>query len=364
MTATDMRESDPPTVEATSAVGVRLPRNCTFEVEDWAILARCWYPIARVEDIATTPVGVTLLDQPLVIFRVGDQLVVADDLCPHRGMPLSAARGDGNGISCAYHGLRYERDGACVAIPADPNAKIPERLNLRPYPAVERYGLLWTCLRPIDAAGADSALGVPAMPGWDDPAYQQVTCPPFDVAAFAGRQVEGFIDVAHFAFVHTETFGDPSNVEVPAYTPVATETGFTADYWSTVGNYPHGNKVGEPGFHWLRRFEVFVPFTATLVVHFPDDGRLCIMNAASPVSARKTRMFSPIAKNFDVNQPAHEIFDFNLRIFEEDRAIVEQQKPENLPLDPRLEVNIAADRSSVAYRRGLRSLGLSQFFTA
>jgi vanillate O-demethylase monooxygenase subunit len=53
-----------------------------------------------------------------------------------------------------------------------------------------------------------------------------------------------------------------------------------------------------------------------------------------------------------------------LRIFEEDRAIVEIQKPENLPLDPRIEVNIAADRSSVAYRRGLRSLGLTQFFTA
>jgi phenylpropionate dioxygenase-like ring-hydroxylating dioxygenase large terminal subunit len=88
------------------------------------------------------------------------------------------------------------------------------------------------------------------------------------------------------------------------------------------------------------------------------------MNAASPVSALRTRMFSPICKNFDVDQPDEEIFEFNLRIFEEDRAIVEAQKPENLPLDPRIEVNIAADRSSVAYRRGLRDLGLSQFFTA
>lgn len=88
------------------------------------------------------------------------------------------------------------------------------------------------------------------------------------------------------------------------------------------------------------------------------------MNAASPVSARRTRMFAPIAKNFDTDQPEQDIFDFNLKIFEEDRAIVEAQKPENLPLDPRIEVNIAADRSSVAYRRGLRSLGLTRFFTA
>jgi vanillate O-demethylase monooxygenase subunit len=75
-------------------------------------------------------------------------------------------------------------------------------------------------------------------------------------------------------------------------------------------------------------------------------------------------MFAPVAKNFDIEQPDQEIFDFNLRVFEEDRAIVEAQKPENLPLDPRIEVNIAADRSSVAYRRGLRAMGLSHFFTA
>jgi vanillate O-demethylase monooxygenase subunit len=44
--------------------------------------------------------------------------------------------------------------------------------------------------------------------------------------------------------------------------------------------------------------------------------------------------------------------------------MVEAQKPENLPLDPSLEVHIPADRSSIAYRRALRGLGLSQFFTA
>ena len=112
---------------------------------------------------------------------------------------------------------------------------------------------------------------------------------------------------------------------MPDYNPVTTDTGFSVDYWSTVGNYPHDGKVGEPGFQWLRHFEAFLRFTATLVVHFPDGDRLCIMNAASPVSARRTRMFAPIAKNFDTDQPEQEIFDFNLRIFEEDRAVVEIQ---------------------------------------
>ena len=131
-----------------------------------------------------------------------------------------------------------------------------------------------------------------------------------------------------------------------------------------VGNYPYGGKVGEPGFEWLRHFEAFVPFTATITIHFPDASILNIMNAASPVSARETRMFAPIARNFDLDQPVEDVYAFTLHIFEEDRAIVEIQKPEKLPLDPRLEVNIPADRSSVAYRRALLSMGLSEFFTA
>jgi phenylpropionate dioxygenase-like ring-hydroxylating dioxygenase large terminal subunit len=361
MTATDSHPRTPV---------VDPPRDCTFDRADFAILARYWYPIALSRDVTTSPLAATLLDEPLVIYRAAEDVVVANDICPHRGVPLSAGTGDGQSVACAYHGIRYGAAGACVSIPAHPAAKIPARLALRTYPAFERYGLIWTCLRPdprhIGDPSREMELGapIPPMPGWDEPGFQRVTCPVFDVAAFAGRQVEGFLDVAHFGFVHVDTFGDPDNPVVPDYNPVVTDTGFTVDYWSTVGNYPHGGKIGEPGFRWLRHFEAYLPFTATLVVHFPDGGRLCIMNAASPVSARRTRMFAPIAKDFDTDQSEQEIFDFNLRIFEEDRAIVEIQKPENLPLDPRIEVNIAADRSSVAYRRGLRSLGLTHFFTA
>jgi phenylpropionate dioxygenase-like ring-hydroxylating dioxygenase large terminal subunit len=352
-------------VEASvSSIAGPPPSTSTFDPSDWAILAQHWYPIARSCEVTQAPLAATLLDESLVIYRAGDSLVVATDICPHRGVPLSFGTGDGAGVRCAYHGLKFGAGGSCIDIPAHPAAKIPARMTLRTYPAVEQYGLIWTCLRPTPEAAADPAAALPPMPGWDQPGFQSVTCPVFDVAAFAGRQVEGFLDVAHFAFVHLGTFGDPENAEVPDYNPVSTETGFSVDYWSTVGNYPHGDKIGEPGFRWLRHFDAHLPFTATLVVHFPGEARLCIMNAASPVSARRTRMFAPIAKNFDTDQDEQDIFDFNLRIFEEDRAIVEIQKPENLPLDPRIEVNIAADRSSVAYRRGLRALGLSHFFTA
>jgi len=227
--------------------------------------------------------------------------------------------------------------------------------------SVERCGLIWNCLRPDDAESAGNSIA--DMPHWDEPDFQQIVCPWIDIFGFAGRQMEGFLDVAHFAFVHTATFGDANNAEVPSYVTRRTEYGFDAEYWSTVGNYPIGlEQRGVPGFRWLRHFRCHLPFTATLEIHFPGKDRLVIMNAASPVSAKVTRMFSPMARNFDTHLPIQDVYDFNLRVFEEDKAIVEAQMPECLPLDPLMEAHIPADMSSMAYRRGLRDMGLSRIF--
>ncbi len=343
------------------------PPNCTFDPQDWSKLARHWYPIALSREVADGPVGAVLLDQPLVVYRLGETLVVANDLCPHRGVPLSIGKHVGGAIACAYHGLQFGEGGRCVMIPAQPDADIPSKLHLKTYPAVERYGLVWTCLRPDAEDPAEAAAGadIPDMPHWNEPGFQQITCPTIDIFGFAGRQMEGFLDVAHFGFVHTATFGDPDNLLVPAYNPKRTAKGFEVEYRSSVGNYPIGLKDrGRAGFEWLRHFQVHLPFTATLTVHFPDDALLVIMNAASPVSAKTTRLFAPICRNFDTDLPVQDVYDFNRRVFEEDKAIVESQKPECLPLDPTLEAHIMADRSSIAYRRGLRDIGFSRFFTS
>ena len=336
------------------------PAACSFEPSDWQILARYWYPVAHSAAVGAAPYKATLLDEDLVAYRVHGELVVARDLCPHRGVPLSMGTHDGDGVVCAYHGLRYGAAGRCNRIPSAPAQRIPNRLRLHTFPAVERYGLIWTCLQPA----ADATPDIPVMPHWDDPGFQQIVCPAFDIAGFAGRQVEGFIDVAHFAWIHTATFADPDKPMVESYSSVETPQGLYADYRSRIGNYPIGVDGKAPdGFIWLRHFEVHLPFTATLTIHFPDEALLVIMNAAAPVSARKTRLFAPIARNFDQHLPVEDAHAFNLRIFEEDRRIVESQRPARLPLDPAAEIHLAADASSIAYRRGLKRLGLGRFFT-
>lgn len=349
------------TSKAIATFNPDLPVHMTFEEHDWHLLAEFWYPIALARDITEQPYGTVLLDMPLVIYKMGNELVVAKDACPHRGVPLSLGKNDGLGVVCRYHGLSFGEHGHCNRIPAHPDHKISPRFNLRTYAAVERYGLIWCSL----TAAKEAAPNIPAMPYWDESEFQQLVCPTVDFQCFAGRQLEGFIDVAHFAWVHPETFGDPENTEVPDYKTIETATGFHADYWSSVGRYPISlEQRGQDGFQWLRHFEIHLPFTATLTIHFPNDSKQVIMNAASPMTARSTRLFAPICRNYDKDLPVEDAYDFNLKIFEEDRLVSESQKPEYLPLDLSIEAHFPADRSSSMYRKLLRKKGFSPLFAA
>jgi vanillate O-demethylase monooxygenase subunit len=338
---------------------VALPRDCTFTSTDWQALAPFWYPVAFSHEITPEkPYGTRLLDERLVIYRISDgSILVAQDLCLHRGAPLSLGWIENDCLVCPYHGVQYDRNAQCVYIPAQPNAAIPSRLKLKTYPVMERYGLVWT--RLVD----NGPVPFPEMSEWDDPDYIQVLPNAVDLNAAAGRQIEGFLDVSHFAFIHAKSFGERNNPQVPDYPIEQTAYGFRADYVSTVSNYPHGMKdLAPPDFLWRRLFEVWVPFTAKLTVFFPH-GKLHVLNAASPLSARKTRVFVPICRNFDKDAPLQNTLDFNHQVFAEDKAIVEEQWPEDLPIKLADEVHIAGDKSSIIFRKRLAALGLGRSFT-
>jgi phenylpropionate dioxygenase-like ring-hydroxylating dioxygenase large terminal subunit len=342
-----------------SSAGVALPRDCTFAESDWRALAPFWYPIAFSHEVKDKPFATKLLDERLVAFRVNGKVTVARDLCLHRGAPLSSGRVEGNEIVCGYHGFRYNAEGQCVCIPAHPGAAIPPKLKVQTFPVREQYGLIWT--RLVD----NGPSSFPDFNEWDNPDYLQVLPNSVELNASAGRQIEGFLDVSHFAFVHVGTFGELDNREVPSYPVELTPAGFRADYISTVSNYSSGFKhLNPPGFKWRRLFETWLPFTAKLTVFFPNDGQLHILNAASPISARKSRVFVPICRNFDKDAPLQATLDFNHQVFAEDKAIVEKQFPEDLPINLQEEVHIRADKSSITYRQGLARLGLGRSFTA
>ncbi len=163
-----------------------------------------WQAVALSADMGRRPKRILFEGEPVVLFRSAPGIAALFDRCPHRLVELSAGKIVGGEIECPYHGLRFGEDGLCNRIPSSPDRPVPAKLNLTCYAVEERYGLIWTCL----AFDAENPMPLPTLPHWDDEGFQQINCPAFEVNGFAGRQVEGFLDVAHFSWIHTETFAD------------------------------------------------------------------------------------------------------------------------------------------------------------
>ena len=53
-----------------------------------------------------------------------------------------------------------------------------------------------------------------------------------------------------------------------------------------------------------------------------------------------------------------ELSRFQDRVTEQDRVVVESQRPELLPLDLQAELHLRSDRMAIAYRKWLRKIGL------
>jgi nitrite reductase/ring-hydroxylating ferredoxin subunit len=80
-----------------------------------------WYPAARSTELRGQKlVKALLLEVPLVLGRTAEGKAFAmRDACPHRGMPLSYGRLDGEVVECRYHGWRFDAcSGQCVEIPS------------------------------------------------------------------------------------------------------------------------------------------------------------------------------------------------------------------------------------------------------
>src|SRR3569833_3398496 len=94
-----------------------------------------------------------LLGEPVLLGRMKDGAAFAiRDICPHRGVPLSAGKlmAD-NTVQCPYHGWRFRKDGVCSAIPSlvEGQKQDPEKIRVRNYPVCEQDGLIWAYVANI-----------------------------------------------------------------------------------------------------------------------------------------------------------------------------------------------------------------------
>ena len=116
---------------------------------------RCfWHPVAALAQLKTEPVkAVKLLGEQLALFRSDDaSLGLVAARCAHRGTSLACGMLDGDGLRCAYHGWKYDKQGQCVDTPAEPDSsKLKQRITIAGYPVQEMAGLAWAYLGPAPA---------------------------------------------------------------------------------------------------------------------------------------------------------------------------------------------------------------------
>ena len=168
-------------------------------------LREAWYyavPSRALRRGATLPK--LMLGEPVLLGRDRDGAPFAlKDLCPHRGMPLSAGRFDGREIECCYHGWRFAPSGACTAIPSlVEGQKINlDRISAGAYPVREINGNLWVYF----GKEPEAAPAIPVLEGFAaDAAPQVVESVRFD--ASYDHAVVGLMDPGHVPFVHRSWF--------------------------------------------------------------------------------------------------------------------------------------------------------------
>lgn len=100
-----------------------------------------WYVAAFSREIGDELFARTVCDEPLVLWRAGDEVVALADRCVPRRFPLSRSRRLGDTVVCGYHGFTYDAAGTCVAVPGQ--TRILRTARVRSYPVVEQDSFVW-----------------------------------------------------------------------------------------------------------------------------------------------------------------------------------------------------------------------------
>ena len=325
------------------------------------VLVHDWHPVATPAQLAEPGIlPVRLLGMDLVLWRSGDRIQAWQDLCVHRGSRLSGGSLVDGCLRCPYHGWTYDASGACVHMPAHPEQTPPAKAHARTYRVVERHGLLWVTL------GAP-AHDVPAFPEWGAPGYATAVCDAIPhVEAHGPRLIENFLDVAHFPFVHEGVLGDRAHAEMDDYEARVGPNGMESDpvfFWQPVQHSAGGG--GKVSY----TYKVERPYTAHMRKQVPagwwgPDSPAAshgLMLAITPHDVLDSTVWFVIASDAYTDNDVLQV-EYTKRItaiFEEDRVVVQGQRPELLPLDLQAELHLKSDRVAIAYRTYLRQLGLS-----
>jgi phenylpropionate dioxygenase-like ring-hydroxylating dioxygenase large terminal subunit len=182
------------------------------QATDGAMLYGFWYRAVPANKLPANKLQkAMLLEVPLVLGRDQQRRPFAlHDACPHRGMPLSCGRFDGEQVECNYHGWKFDaHSGQCRAIPSltsDQKLKV-DRIYAGSYPCEERDSYIWVFIpEPApQGAGFTKAVAPPyPVPEIEKPSGKFRTAYLIaDMPVTVDHGIIGLMDPAHGPFVHS-----------------------------------------------------------------------------------------------------------------------------------------------------------------
>ena len=164
-------------------------------------MRRFWMPALLAEEIPSPdcpPVRVKLLGENLVAYRNSDgEPVLVQGYCAHRQMDLFFGRNEENGLRCVYHGWKYDKNGACVDMPSEPDDNnFADKISITAYPCREAAGLIWAYLGPKDFPAE-----FPELP-FNDLPQDQIFVRKNLLQCNYLQAMEGNVDSTHIGFIH------------------------------------------------------------------------------------------------------------------------------------------------------------------
>jgi phenylpropionate dioxygenase-like ring-hydroxylating dioxygenase large terminal subunit len=333
-------------------------------------LRNSWYVIAWSRDVADRPFARTVLDEPVVVYRGEDGKVAAlEDHCPHRHLPLSKGAVVGDNIQCGYHGMIFNRAGACVGVPSQ--TAVPPRARVKSYPAEERYGWIWVWMG--EAEKADPAL-IPDFSLMTAPGFRTVGATKHVLASYK-LVTDNLMDLSHVGYVHQTTIGNPQFTEKGKLKSQKTANGVRVERivpdvpppptYVMTGRLPEGKNID--------RWQI-IDFVApsSVMIHVGGaevgtgglEGRyehglnIWVMNAMTPETEHTCHYFWGSTRNHAIDSKAADelFFDQVSKAFDEDAAVLEAQQLALMTRKDSWDIALKADAGSIESRRVLDGL--------
>jgi phenylpropionate dioxygenase-like ring-hydroxylating dioxygenase large terminal subunit len=220
-------------------------------------------------------------------------------------------------------------------------------------PAKVAYGYVWASL-------GNPPADIFPIPEFAEPDRRRLNAATMGVNVSAPRAIENFLDMGHFPYVHTDILGAEPHTEVKEY-----DVEISADRDEILATrcrffQPMASTVSTGGADVEYVYRVPHPFCSVLYKSSPADEKRMDVIAIfiQPVDQEHIRAHMMLCV-LDFQNEDKIIKRFQQTIFGQDKPILENQFPKRLPLDPRAETPIRADKSAIAYRRWLSQKGLT-----